>query len=84
MIRLRRTAAADCSIDVDGVPVAARAGETLLAALGAGGCSAVPAYCGMGVCHACLVEVDGRPGVRACTERVHPGMAVVTGGWAGA
>ena len=78
MIRLERTAPVDCVIVVDGVEVEARAGEPLLAALGAAG-SAQPAFCGMGVCHACLVAVDGRTGVRSCVEAVRPGMAVATG-----
>ena len=33
-------------------------------------------FCGMGVCHECLVTVDGRPGQRACMTGVRDGMAV--------
>jgi NADPH-dependent 2,4-dienoyl-CoA reductase/sulfur reductase-like enzyme len=33
-------------------------------------------FCGMGVCHECLVTVDGRPGQRACMTPAAPGMEV--------
>ena len=33
-------------------------------------------FCGMGVCHECLVEVDGRSGVRACMITATPGLEV--------
>jgi NADPH-dependent 2,4-dienoyl-CoA reductase/sulfur reductase-like enzyme len=33
-------------------------------------------FCGMGVCHECLVTIDGRPGQRACMTPVRDGMAV--------
>ncbi|MGF1734945.1 (2Fe-2S)-binding protein [Photobacterium satsumensis] len=36
-------------------------------------------YCLMGVCHGCLVEVDGKHNQRACMTRIKEGMAVVTG-----
>ena len=35
-------------------------------------------FCGMGICCECLMEIDGRPSVRACVTLVKPGMAVVT------
>ena len=35
-------------------------------------------YCGMGVCWECLVVVDGRPNVRACTTFVRDGMRIET------
>jgi D-hydroxyproline dehydrogenase subunit gamma len=35
-------------------------------------------YCGMGVCFDCLVEVDGKPNVRACMTSAAPGMIVRT------
>jgi predicted molibdopterin-dependent oxidoreductase YjgC len=35
-------------------------------------------YCGMGVCFDCLVEIDGRPNLRACMTPVTDGMAVRT------
>ncbi len=33
-------------------------------------------FCGMGVCHECLVTVDGRPGLRACMTPVQDGMTI--------
>jgi D-hydroxyproline dehydrogenase subunit gamma len=35
-------------------------------------------FCGMGICFDCLVEIDGRTGVRACIESVRAGMRVET------
>ena len=35
-------------------------------------------FCGIGICYECVVEVDGRPGVRACRIMIRPGMCVVT------
>ncbi|QEL09890.1 (2Fe-2S)-binding protein [Kushneria phosphatilytica] len=31
-------------------------------------------WCMMGVCHDCLVEIDGRPNRQGCLETVVPGM----------
>jgi len=36
------------------------------------------AYCAMGVCFECMVEVDGMPNRQACLTEVQPGMEVVT------
>jgi len=33
-------------------------------------------YCLIGVCHECLVEIDGRSNQRACVTTVHPNMKV--------
>jgi hypothetical protein len=33
-------------------------------------------YCGMGVCHDCLVILDGEWNVRACMSRVRPGLRI--------
>jgi predicted molibdopterin-dependent oxidoreductase YjgC len=35
-------------------------------------------FCGMGICFDCLVQIDGRPNVRACRTPVLPGMRVET------
>ena len=35
-------------------------------------------FCGMGICHQCLVIVDGVPDVRACMTPIQPGMKIVT------
>ncbi|RDE18390.1 (2Fe-2S)-binding protein [Motiliproteus coralliicola] len=34
------------------------------------------AYCAMGVCFECLVEIDGMPNRQACLVRVQPGMQI--------
>lgn len=36
------------------------------------------AYCAMGVCFECLVEIDGLPNQQACLRRVADGMVVIT------
>jgi len=36
------------------------------------------AYCAMGVCFECMVEIDGMPNRQACLTTVKPGMRVVT------
>jgi glycine/D-amino acid oxidase-like deaminating enzyme/NADPH-dependent 2,4-dienoyl-CoA reductase/sulfur reductase-like enzyme len=81
------TAAADAEVMilVDGVPVPARSGQTVAAALVAAGrqdftrdVGDLPRglFCGMGACHDCLVTVDGRTGQRACMTPVRAGMHV--------
>ena len=35
-------------------------------------------FCGMGVCHDCLMTVDGVPNVRACMTPVRDGLRVET------
>ena len=73
---------------LDGVPVDAYAGETIATVLWAAGRRSfrrTPGgaprglYCGMGLCHECLVTVDGVPNVRACMTPVRPGMRIDTG-----
>jgi glycine/D-amino acid oxidase-like deaminating enzyme len=68
-----------------GRPLQAVPGETVAAALIAQGVLAqgwakdgAPRghYCGMGVCHDCLVAIDGRAGQRACLTKVEPGMTI--------
>jgi D-hydroxyproline dehydrogenase subunit gamma len=73
-------------ITINNTPVRARTGEKLTAALLAAGYrmlhhkeySGAPRgmFCNMGVCHDCMVTVNGRPFVRACMTRVEPGMKV--------
>lgn len=36
-------------------------------------------FCGIGVCHDCLVTVDGAPDQRACLVPWRPGMVVESG-----
>lgn len=33
-------------------------------------------FCNMGVCHECLLEIDGQPGQRACRQLAAEGMVV--------
>lgn len=72
-------------ISFDGRPLMARRGETLLAALVAAGemvlredvlGTAHGAYCGMGVCHECLVQIDGEAPQRACLAKIDGAMVV--------
>lgn len=72
------------SIEVNGQPLEAHAGETILTALRAHGLS-VPTLCHLegllpsGACRLCVVEVDGMPGlVPSCSYPVAPGMKIRT------
>lgn len=73
------------SFTFEGEPVEGIAGESLAAALTAGGHMAWRGtkagghrglFCGMGVCQDCLVQVDGHPAERACLTPVAEGLAV--------
>jgi NADPH-dependent 2,4-dienoyl-CoA reductase/sulfur reductase-like enzyme len=72
------------TIVFEGRPIACRQGDSVAAALVAAGeltCRVTPAgeargvFCGMGVCHECVVVVDGVP-ARSCMTPVRDGMAV--------
>lgn len=75
-------------VEVDGLPVSAFAGESVAAVLMVAGTRiftqasrsnlARTIYCGMGVCHQCLVTVDGVRDVRACMTKIRPGMEIET------
>ena len=76
---------ASLSFSFDGRIIGAVPGESLAAALLAAGelhhCTGKDgtprgAFCGMGVCHDCLVTVDGRASQRACMTAAHEGMIV--------
>ncbi|MDG1456959.1 MAG: FAD-dependent oxidoreductase [Pseudoprimorskyibacter sp.] len=69
----------------DGQDVAAAPGDSIAAALAACGETILgqrrnghnrAAFCGMGVCHDCLVTVDGQRGQRACMVSVREAMTV--------
>ena len=74
-------------IRVDGKPIPAVEGESVLSALLASnirhfmtndyGTNSGP-YCGMGVCHCCLLHVNGRFKQRACQTLVKPDMEIET------
>jgi len=82
----RRHDARKVTIELDGVPIEAREGESVAAAIlaaGAGHTRFAPVsgaprapYCMMGVCFECLVEIDGQPSQQACLVRVRPGLRV--------
>jgi predicted molibdopterin-dependent oxidoreductase YjgC len=86
--RLPDPAAATVTVSVDGRLVAARAGDTVAAALLAAGVLACrdavvdgaprAPYCLMGVCFECLVAIDGQQGCQACLVRVRDGMRIAT------
>lgn len=81
-------AALDAALIVDGCALRARTGESLAAALLAGGVAMLRrsptaggprgAFCMMGVCQECMVHVDGRR-VQACLTPVRDGMTVSLG-----
>lgn len=79
-------AAAPVALEIEGVPVTAREGDTVAAAMLAAGIlagretpvSGAPRgpFCMMGACFDCLVEIDGAPNRQACMTPVSPGMRV--------
>lgn len=69
----------------DGEPVSGIQGDTIASALYAMGKRSWRRsksgeergiFCNMGVCFDCLVTVNGKPGIRACLERITEGMEV--------
>ena len=70
----------------EGGPVKAYPGETIGAALTAGGITTFRTtrqsgkprgiFCGIGICFDCLVVVDGKPNIRACVTPANAGMDV--------
>lgn len=75
-------------ITIDGQELTVNEGQTVAAALvGSGrrvfrftarGHQPRGLFCGMGTCFDCLVQIDGRPNVRACQTYVRDGMRVTT------
>ena len=86
MQRVEATAAPDVVIHFKGRALAARRGESVAAALLAGGQwvlrttpvtgGARGPFCMMGVCFDCLVDIDGAPNQQACMVEVREGMRV--------
>jgi thioredoxin reductase len=79
MRRIPTPSAEEVPLDFEGQSVCARIGETIAAALTAADIKDLRVtasgetrgiFCGMGVCHECLVDVDGQPNVRACMTKV--------------
>jgi glycine/D-amino acid oxidase-like deaminating enzyme len=83
---LKREAKTDIlDIEFESERIAALPGETLAATLIRHGLVAQSEsksgeprgfYCGIGVCHDCVVSIDGRHGQRACLTKVQDGMLV--------
>lgn len=81
-------AAEHVTVFVDGAPIAARAGEPLLAALIASGVRVMHTmpelgdprggYCLVGRCADCQMVIDGVPSSRACVTTVREGMEALT------
>ena len=78
---------ADMTVHINGQPVSAAIGETVLSVIQSLGVRQVArndhdqisgAYCGMGVCQCCLVKINGRHKRRACQTVVRDGMQVET------
>ncbi|WP_367253798.1 cyanide-forming glycine dehydrogenase subunit HcnA [Pseudomonas sp. stari2] len=78
---------ADMTVHINGQPVTAAIGETVLSVIQSLGVRQVArndhnqisgAYCGMGVCQCCLVKINGRHKRRACQTVVRDGMQVET------
>jgi glycine/D-amino acid oxidase-like deaminating enzyme len=78
------------AITVDGRPLPIRRGQTIAGVLVAAGQRVLRVtrsggrprglFCAMGVCHDCLVTVNGRAGVLACRRLAADGDVVETGG----
>ena len=86
--RIASTPRDTVSLNVDGERIEACAGDTVAAALLAGGrlvCRRTPAsgaarapFCMMGVCFDCLMTIDGEVNQQACQIIVRDGMQVAT------
>ena len=78
----------EITLDVDGQPIRAVAGEPIAAALMAAGYKVLHrttrlheprgVYCAIGRCTDCVMTVDGRPNVRTCITPAVDGMRVET------
>ena len=73
-------------IIVDGDPIKAYFGETVASALIAAGRwtnqihngRPLAAFCNIGVCYSCRMNINGISGVRACQTHVAEGMTIET------
>ena len=75
------------TITVDGVPVAGLAGQSVAGILLAAGHTSWRTtergrrrgvFCGIGICHDCLLTVNGLPDVRACQRQATDGDVITT------
>ncbi len=77
---------AGLTVYFEGRAIAARAGDSIAAALLAGGITVTRqtpvtgvvrgSYCMMGACFDCLAVVDGHPNVQTCMTEVRDGMRI--------
>ena len=75
-------------VSVNGRPVEVPAGQTVWSALALSGQTVTrkaalsgedrSAYCAMGVCFECMVEIDGEPNHQACLREVAANMVIVS------
>lgn len=82
----RQTQGAPVRVTVNGAELQCRQGDSVAAALFAGGVSVcrdtavneVPRgpYCMMGVCYDCLVTIDGQANQQGCMTAVREGMKI--------
>ncbi|WP_083740946.1 (2Fe-2S)-binding protein [Mycobacterium sp. MS1601] len=77
----------EVQLEIDGVVTHASSGQTIAALLisrGTVSWRVTPAgeprgaFCGIGVCHDCVVTVNGDAGVKACLTPVRDGMQILT------
>lgn len=76
----------EIEIFVDGQPVKAYRGETIATALLASGhlvshitdAGPLGVFCNVGMCHSCVMTVNGWPSVRICSTLVTPGCKIET------
>jgi D-hydroxyproline dehydrogenase subunit gamma len=86
-VRLAETARPSLAIEVDGVPITALAGDTVLTALLTAGrrlrdneFDGTPraGFCLMGACQDCWIWAEDGARIRACSTLVEPGMRLTT------
>ncbi len=85
---LRRPSSSTVMVTINGQSVPAHAGQTVWAAMALAGQTVTrqaalsgedrSAFCAMGVCFECMVEIDGQPNQQACLRRVTEGMTIQT------
>jgi len=89
LVRLRDAARPRITLRLDGAPIEAQRGDTLLTALLAAGAGHLresefgdgprAGFCLMGACQDCWVQVEGKGRVRACATLAEDGMEVRRG-----
>ncbi len=89
LVRLRDAARPRITLRLDGAPIEAQRGDTLLTALLAAdaghlrdsefGDGPRAGFCLMGACQDCWVVVEGRGRVRACATMAEDGMEIRRG-----